>query len=101
MRAQNVRSNEEVGVYLAEPGETISWESDASRFCVYALQNKGSDKLAWTRVVSSMAQKSWTVTEDAPTLYRVVAIGVILDETAPSRAAAVETGAAAMCSLTV
>lgn len=92
VRALNVRSNEEVGVYLAEPGETISWESDASRFCVYALQNKGSDKLAWTRVVSSMAQKSWTVTEDAPTLYRVVAIGVILDETAPSRAAAVETG---------
>ncbi|MBQ2037927.1 MAG: fibronectin type III domain-containing protein [Thermoguttaceae bacterium] len=92
VRALNVRSNEEVGVYLAEPGETISWESDASRFCVYALQNKGSDKLAWTRVVSSMAQKSWTVTEDAPTLYRVVAIGVILDETAPSRAAAVEIG---------
>lgn len=91
VRACYIRSNEEVGVYRAQAGDTITWESDESKFTIYALVNNGSDMVGWTRVVSSTSNKSWTVTElsktpeDGTTLYRVVAVGAILTETEASK----------------
>ncbi|MDO5308123.1 MAG: hypothetical protein Q4G03_01300 [Planctomycetia bacterium] len=92
VRATNLRTYSEIGVYRAQYGDTISWESDDSRFRIYALVNAGSNRLGWTNVVSSTTNTSWTVKalDNSPyngeTLYRVVAIGSNIEETEPSRA---------------
>lgn len=91
VRSCFMRSNEEVGIFRAKSGDVISWESDASKFTIYALVNNGSNMLGWTRVVASTSNKTWTAStltqlpEDGTTLYRVVAVGAILTETDPSR----------------
>lgn len=103
VRSNYIRSNEEVGVFRAKAGDMIEWESDESKFTIYALVNNGSDMLTWTRVVNSTNDKNWTVTslpqtpEDGTTLFRVVAVGKILTDTHPSRVsnAAVSTRAGA------
>ncbi|MBR0226068.1 MAG: peptidylprolyl isomerase [Thermoguttaceae bacterium] len=90
VRACYIRSNQEVGVYRAQAGDLLEWNSDESKFTIYALVNNGSNMLGWTRVVSSTSSKSWTVTnlskrpDDGVTLFRVVAVGAILDDTDPS-----------------
>ena len=91
VRATQIRTNKEVGVFKAKAGDVIEWDYEASRFSIYALVNNGSDALSWTRVVASTAERSWTVTaldktpQTGTTLFRVIAVGIIENETEPSK----------------
>ena len=85
VKALNLSTNVEVGVYRAQEGDLLEWDSEESNFCIYALTSKGSGLLTWTKVVSSTDQQSWTVSslssspKSGSTLYRVIALGAPLE----------------------
>ncbi|MBR0224441.1 MAG: fibronectin type III domain-containing protein, partial [Thermoguttaceae bacterium] len=95
VRASYIRTNKEIDVFRAKAGQQLSWDSDETKFTIYALVNKGANAVGWDRVVASTSNKSWTATSlsskpgAGATLFRVVAVGAILDSTGPSRAARV------------
>ncbi len=92
--AHNVRTNVEAGVYKANAGETIYWNSSlGSTSYVYALTNSGANKIAWTRVYQTTTDGHWVVqpsgSSSASTLYRVIVGGAALAITEPSKAVAI------------
>lgn len=85
VKALNLSTNVEVGVFRAQEGTLLEWDSEESRFSIYALTSKGSGLLTWTKVVSSTDQHCWTAPslssspENGSTLYRVIALGAPLE----------------------
>ncbi len=91
VKTLDLRTNVEVGIYRAQEGDLLEWDSEESSFCIYALTSKGSGLLTWTKVVSSTDQHSWTVPslssapDNSSTLYRVIALGASLEHSEYSK----------------
>ncbi len=90
----DIKTNAEVLATTAREGDVLSWRGDAPSYRVYALTAKEANQLSWTSVGSTEAtQTSWTANVlsakpyEQTALYRVFAINVPLDKTAPSKAA--------------
>ena len=93
--ANDVFSAVDVGLFEASAGERFSWDSNGALFQVYALIGNGSNGVVW-KSQGTTREQFWTANSfsTAPgtgaTLYRVVEVGAVVDETSPSRALAVE-----------